>query len=70
MEALRTLWEISSEKGQTIGDRLKNFSVAGYTLPVDMSKKFSELSTGEQNELLMLQIKKESPKLYEEIQKK
>jgi hypothetical protein len=35
-----------------------------------MSKKFSELSTGEQNELLMLQIKKESPKLYEEIQKK
>lgn len=70
MEALRTLWEISSEKWQTIGDRLKNFSVAGYTLPVDMSKKFSELSTGEQNELLMLQIKKESPKLYEEIQKR
>jgi len=70
MEALRTLWEISWEKWQTIADRLKNFSVAWYTLPVDTSKNFNELSTKDQNELLMLQIQKESPKLYEELKNK
>lgn len=70
MEALRTLWEISWEKWQTIGDRLKTFSVAWYTLPVDLSKNFNELNTQEQNQLLMLQIQKESPKLYEEMKKR
>lgn len=70
IEALRTLWEISGEKWQTIGDRLKSFSVEWYTLPVDMKKNFNELSQWEQNELLMLQIQKESPKLYEELKKR
>lgn len=67
IEALRTLWEISAEKGQTVWDRLKTFSIAWYTLPVDLNKKFTDLSTAEQNELITLQIQKESPKLYEEM---
>ncbi len=68
LNAMRLLWTISGEKNQTIGSRLGNWAVAGYTLPdVDMNKKFTELSKSEQDDLLIKQMKHEAPVMYKAL---
>lgn len=68
LKAVKLMWQISSENGQTVWQRLKSWSVAWYSLPwVDLTKKFNQLSEDQQDEVIMKQMQHESPWLSKEL---
>jgi hypothetical protein len=68
LEAMRLLWERSAKQWKTIAKRLSNYAADAYSIPgIDGSMRFDELTSQQKNDLLMKQIKQESPGLYAEL---
>lgn len=68
MKAYDLLWSMPSYQNLTVQQALNRWGTGAINANIDKTKKISDLSEGEIQQLQMAQLKKESPGFYKELQ--